>query len=161
MKFIFFIAQLILSATVIQAASTGSPVGRLFFTQPLRGTVWTAGHNQTIKWTNVCKPGNPSNLEIILYMRPNDTIQVPVPGIGSLGELNCSRPGHVTVLLPASIPFAIATTVVVTVTATTATSTPPPALAVQNLIGENGAGLTRASGSSVALLAVAIGYMFM
>ncbi|KAF8926955.1 hypothetical protein BGZ47_002452 [Haplosporangium gracile] len=90
MKSTAFIATTL--ALSVVAVSAQSDEGRLYYSSPITATVWTAGKNETVSWTNVCKPGNKDSLAIVLYMNAghgSDTEQVRVPGLRSLGTLNC------------------------------------------------------------------------
>lgn len=87
------------------AAQTTTPdEGRLYYSEPVSATVWTAGETQTISWTNYCKSGNKENLDIVLYMAkdhlPGSTDQIRVPGIRALGSLNCLKNKSANVTLP-------------------------------------------------------------
>ncbi|KAF9137054.1 hypothetical protein BGX30_010598 [Mortierella sp. GBA39] len=99
-------ATLALSAASVAAQSSSSDEGRLFYSSPISPTVWTAGKNETISWTNACKSGNNESLSIVLYMnsgRGSDTEQVRVPGIRALGTLNCLKSKTATVFIPENI----------------------------------------------------------
>ncbi|KAG0377647.1 hypothetical protein BGX24_005716 [Mortierella sp. AD032] len=105
MKATTFIATtLALSAAVaVSAQSPSSDEGRLYYSSPITSTVWTAGKNETISWTNACKPGNKDSLAIVLYMNAGhgvNTDQVRVPGIPSLGTLNCLKSKTASVFIP-------------------------------------------------------------
>ncbi|KAG0086628.1 hypothetical protein BGZ92_008007, partial [Podila epicladia] len=67
MKSIAFIAAAAAVATV-SAQSAGADEGRLFYSAPIGSTVWTAGKNETVSWTNVCKAQNTGPLDIVLYL---------------------------------------------------------------------------------------------
>ncbi|KAF9154972.1 hypothetical protein BG015_011468 [Linnemannia schmuckeri] len=97
----FIAATLALSAVAVSAQS--SDEGRLYYSSPITATVWTAGKNETVSWTNACKPGNKDSLDIVLYMNAghgSDTEQVRVPGLRSLGTLNCLKSKTATVFIP-------------------------------------------------------------
>ncbi|KAF9544324.1 hypothetical protein EC957_012205 [Mortierella hygrophila] len=99
-------ATLALSAASVAAQSSSSDDGRLFYSSPISPTVWTSGKNETVSWTNACKPGNKESLSIVLYMnsgRGSDTEQVRVPGIRALGTLNCLKSKTATVFIPENI----------------------------------------------------------
>ncbi|KAG0316974.1 hypothetical protein BGZ97_006103 [Linnemannia gamsii] len=104
MKSAAFVAvTLALSAVAVNAQSDE---GRLFYSSPITATVWTAGKNETIAWTNTCKPGNKESLNIVLYMNAgngSNTEQVRVPGLPALGTLNCLKSKSATVFVPENI----------------------------------------------------------
>ncbi|KAG0358526.1 hypothetical protein BG005_002208 [Podila minutissima] len=105
MKSIAFIAAAAAVATV-SAQSAGADEGRLFYSSPISSTVWTAGKNETVSWTNVCKPENKAPLNIVLYLgtgAKNGTEQVQVPNILPIGTLNCLTSKTATVFLPANL----------------------------------------------------------
>ncbi|KAF9336512.1 hypothetical protein BG006_008431 [Podila minutissima] len=105
MKSITFIAAAAAVATV-SAQSAGADEGRLFYSSPISSTVWTAGQNETVSWTNVCKPENKAPLNIVLYLGTggkNGTEQVQVPNILPIGTLNCLTSKTATVFLPANL----------------------------------------------------------
>ncbi|KAF9387035.1 hypothetical protein CPB97_003032 [Podila verticillata] len=99
----------LLLATVVAAVaaqSQGADEGRLYYTSPTSGTVWTAGKNNTVAWSNVCKSENTQDLSIVLYMSTganNDTEQVRVPGLSALGTLNCLKQKEVQVFIPETV----------------------------------------------------------
>ncbi|KAF9911229.1 hypothetical protein EC991_004453 [Linnemannia zychae] len=96
----FIAATVALSAVAVSAQSDE---GRLYYSSPISSTVWTAGKNETIAWTNACKPGNKESLSIVLYMNANhgvSTEQIRVPGVRSLGTLNCLKSKSATVFIP-------------------------------------------------------------
>ncbi|KAG0289668.1 hypothetical protein BGZ96_006825 [Linnemannia gamsii] len=100
---IFIAATLALSAVAVSAQSDE---GRLYYSSPITPTVWTAGKNETVSWTNACKPGNKESLPIVLYMnagKGSDTEQVRVPGLSALGHLNCLKSKSATVFIPENI----------------------------------------------------------
>ncbi|KAG0279937.1 hypothetical protein BGZ95_011840 [Linnemannia exigua] len=105
MKATTFIATtLALSAVVtVSAQSSPSDEGRLYYSSPITSTIWTAGKNETVSWTNACKPGNKESLSIVLYMNAGhgvNTEQVRVPGIRALGTLNCLKSKTASVFIP-------------------------------------------------------------
>ncbi|KAG0033324.1 hypothetical protein BGZ82_006139 [Podila clonocystis] len=99
----------LLLATVVAtvaAQSQGADEGRLYYTSPTSGTLWTAGKNNTVAWSNVCKPENTEDLNIVLYMSTGangGTEQVRVPGLRSLGKLNCLKQKEVQVFIPETV----------------------------------------------------------
>ncbi|KAF8950612.1 hypothetical protein BGZ52_001977 [Haplosporangium bisporale] len=99
----------LLLATVVAAVAAQSQVddeGRLYYTSPTSGTVWTAGKNNTVAWSNVCKSENTQDLNIVLYMSTganNGTEQVRVPDIRALGTLNCLKQKEVQVFIPETV----------------------------------------------------------
>lgn len=105
MKSIAFIAAAAAVATV-SAQSAGADEGRLFYSSPISSTVWTAGKNETVSWTNVCRPENTGPLKIVLYRGTggkNNTEQVIVPDLLPIGTLNCLTSKSATVFLPANL----------------------------------------------------------
>ncbi|KAI9238385.1 MAG: hypothetical protein BYD32DRAFT_413800 [Podila humilis] len=99
----------LLLATVVAAVAAQSQVddeGRLYYTSPTSGTVWTAGKNNTVAWSNVCKSENTQDLNIVLYVSTganNGTEQVRVPDIRALGTLNCLKQKEVQVFIPETV----------------------------------------------------------
>lgn len=99
----------LLLATVVAAVaaqSQSADEGRLYYTSPTSGTVWTAGKNNTVAWSNVCKSENTQDLDIVLYMSTGangGTEQVRVPGLRSLGTLNCLKQKEVQVFIPETV----------------------------------------------------------
>ncbi|KAH7030392.1 hypothetical protein BKA57DRAFT_478529 [Linnemannia elongata] len=94
------------SASVVLAQSPGADEGRLYYTEPTSVTTWTAGANATVSWSNVCKPENTGDLDIVLYIGTggaNGTDQIRVPGIEAIGKLNCLKSKSATVFLPANL----------------------------------------------------------
>ncbi|KAG0342797.1 hypothetical protein BG000_001127 [Podila horticola] len=105
MKSIAFIAAAAAVATV-SAQSAGADEGRLFYSSPISSTVWTAGKNETVSWTNVCRPENTGPLDIVLYQGTggkNGTEQVRVPNLLPIGTLNCLTSKSATVFLPSNL----------------------------------------------------------
>jgi hypothetical protein len=93
-------------AAVVSAQSPGADEGRLYYTEPTTATVWTAGQNHTVAWSNVCKSENTGDLDIVLYRGTgnlNGTEQVRVTGIPPLGKLNCLKNKSATVFIPANL----------------------------------------------------------
>ncbi|KAF9325646.1 hypothetical protein BG006_010870 [Podila minutissima] len=87
-----FALLLATAVAAVAAQSQGANEGRLYYTSPTTGTIWTAGKNNTVAWSNVCKPENTEDLDIVLYMSTGatgGTEQVRVPSLRSLGKLNC------------------------------------------------------------------------
>lgn len=93
-----------MAVATVAAQTTAPDEGRLFYSEPISATVWTAGENQTVSWTNYCKPGNRDSLDIVLYMSkdhlPGSTDQIRVPGLRSLGSLNCLKNKSAKATLP-------------------------------------------------------------
>ncbi|KAF9928366.1 hypothetical protein FBU30_002404 [Linnemannia zychae] len=106
MKATTALLSVLASASVVLAQSPGADEGRLYYTEPTSATVWTAGTNATVSWSNVCKPENTGDLDIVLYIgtgNKNGTEQVRVPNIASIGVLNCLKSKTATVFLPANL----------------------------------------------------------
>ncbi|OAQ31192.1 hypothetical protein K457DRAFT_136465 [Linnemannia elongata AG-77] len=102
----FIAATLALSAASVAAQSSSSDEGRLYYSSPITPTIWTAGKNETVSWTNACKPGNNESLSIVLYMNAghgSNTEQVRVPGLRALGTLNCLKSKTATVFIPENV----------------------------------------------------------
>ncbi|KAG0080302.1 hypothetical protein BGZ93_006166 [Podila epicladia] len=101
-----FALLLTTAAAAVVAQSQGADEGRLYYTSPTSGTIWTAGKNNTVAWSNVCKPENTEDLNIVLYMSTGangGTEQVRVPGLPSLGKLNCLKQKEVQVYIPETV----------------------------------------------------------
>ena len=104
MKSATFIAATL--AASVAAQSSSSDEGRLYYSSPITPTVWTAGKNETVSWTNTCKPGNNESLSIVLYMNAghgSNTEQVRVPGLRALGTLNCLKSKTATIFVPENV----------------------------------------------------------
>ncbi|KAF9128843.1 hypothetical protein BGW39_004694 [Mortierella sp. 14UC] len=87
MKSATFIAATVALSAIAVSAQTDE--GHLYYSSPVSSTVWTTGKNETIFWTNACKPGNNDDLSI-----------VRVPGVRSLETLNCLMSKSATVVIP-------------------------------------------------------------
>ncbi|KAF9582868.1 hypothetical protein BGW38_010640 [Lunasporangiospora selenospora] len=90
---------------VVAAQSKGADEGGLFYSEPITDTVWQAGKNHTISWTNNCGESNGQKLDVVLYRATGDnsTTMVRVPGIDALGSVNCVKENKAIVFLPASV----------------------------------------------------------
>ncbi|KAG0031737.1 hypothetical protein BGZ81_000678 [Podila clonocystis] len=102
----YFALLLATVVATVAAQSQGADEGRLYYTSPTSGTVWTAGKNNTVAWSNICKPENTEDLNIVLYMSTGangGTEQVRVPGLRSLGKLNCLKQKEVQVFIPETV----------------------------------------------------------
>ncbi|KAF9298297.1 hypothetical protein BGZ74_009448 [Mortierella antarctica] len=101
-----FALLLATAVAAVAAQSQGADEGRLYYTSPTSGTIWTAGKNNTVAWSNVCKPENTEDLDIVLYMSTGatgGTEQVRVPSLRSLGKLNCLKQKEVQVFIPETV----------------------------------------------------------
>ncbi|KAF9963037.1 hypothetical protein BGZ70_007713 [Mortierella alpina] len=100
MKFIAIAA-----AVAISAVSAQVDEGRLFYSEPIGATVWTAGKNHTVSWTNACKDINTGKLDIVLYLGTptSGTEQVRVPNMDAIGTLDCVHAKSAIVNLPANL----------------------------------------------------------
>lgn len=101
-----FALLLATAVAAVAAQSQGADEGRFYYTSPTSGTVWTAGKNNTVAWSNVCKSENTEDLNIVLYMSTGangGTEQVRVPGLRSLGKLNCLKQKEVQVFIPETV----------------------------------------------------------
>ncbi|KAF9575857.1 hypothetical protein EC968_001240 [Mortierella alpina] len=99
MKFIAVAAAIAISAVAAQDE------GRLFYSEPIGATVWTAGKNHTVSWTNVCNKMNTGKLNIVLYLgtATSGTEQVRVPNMDAIGTLDCVNTKSAIVNLPANL----------------------------------------------------------
>ncbi|KAF8949691.1 hypothetical protein BGZ46_004980 [Entomortierella lignicola] len=70
----------------------------LFFSQPIAVTVWTAGGQGTVSWTNTCS-GNSTTYPITLNYQVGQ-YQVQVPNTTTIGTVDCSKPGSTSVTVP-------------------------------------------------------------
>lgn len=70
---------------------------------PLASTIWTAGEDATISWTNDCSDLATTTLPVVLQIQRADGIQMPVPGVAPLGQLNCRSAGSLTIKVPSAI----------------------------------------------------------
>ncbi|KAF9956934.1 hypothetical protein BGZ72_002347 [Mortierella alpina] len=101
MKFIAIAAAAAISTVAAQVDE-----GRLFYSEPIGATVWTAGKNHTVSWTNVCKENNKGKmLDIVLYLgtATSGTEQVRVPNMNAIGTLDCFAKKSAIVNLPANL----------------------------------------------------------
>ncbi|KAG0317977.1 hypothetical protein BGZ99_005934 [Dissophora globulifera] len=106
MKSAIIFAIVAISAIAAQSGGSKSDDGRLFYSEPIRATIWEAGKTQTVSWTNVCKPENKGDLDIVLYLGSgnlNGTEQIRVPNLSPIGILNCLKSKSATVTLPANL----------------------------------------------------------
>ncbi|KAK5797234.1 hypothetical protein F5H01DRAFT_358911 [Linnemannia elongata] len=71
---------------------------------PIATTIWKAGEDATISWTNTCAGLATTTFPVILLTQRADGVQVPVSGLASLGELNCRSAGSLTIKVPSVIP---------------------------------------------------------
>ncbi|KAF9191516.1 hypothetical protein BGZ51_007230 [Haplosporangium sp. Z 767] len=102
MKFLAILATVAISAVAAQTESRG----RLYYTEPVGATVWTAGQNHTVSWSNKCDPESYGKLNIALYLGTGGkegTEQVLVPGIEAIGTVDCENSQTATVFLPATL----------------------------------------------------------
>ncbi|KAG0029149.1 hypothetical protein BGZ81_004079 [Podila clonocystis] len=174
MKSIAFIA----AAAAVATVSAQADEGRLFYSSPISSTVWTAGKNETVSWTNVCRSENTRPLDIVLYLgtgAKNGTEQVRVPNLLPIGTLNCLTSKSATVFLPANLTtsdkYAIngvaPPTSAVPPTAAPATSSSGSANPSQTSTvpaggkSESGAGSLKVVGSTVAVVAAAFGALLL
>ncbi|KAF9925089.1 hypothetical protein FBU30_005082 [Linnemannia zychae] len=94
------------STTLLAIAASVASVAiadPLKYGAPIASTVWTAGGDGTISWTNNCSDLTNTTFPIILQTQRADGVQTPVPGVASLGNLNCASAGSMTVKVP-SVP---------------------------------------------------------
>ncbi|KAF9537313.1 hypothetical protein EC957_008488 [Mortierella hygrophila] len=95
------------SAILAIAASTVATVASaelLKYGAPISSTVWTAGSDATISWTNDCADQATTTFPVMLQTQRADGVQIPVAGLASLGDLDCAKAGSLTVQVPATVP---------------------------------------------------------
>ncbi|KAF9288173.1 hypothetical protein BGZ68_000716 [Mortierella alpina] len=93
-------ALLAFAASALASVATAE---MLHYGAPIEATVWTAGSTGTVSWTNDCAELPNTTLPITLNQEVNG-LQVQVPGTGTIGTLDCAKPGSATVQVPANIP---------------------------------------------------------
>ncbi|KAF9418341.1 hypothetical protein BGZ76_004392 [Entomortierella beljakovae] len=197
MKYIAILAAVAISAV---AAQTTEDEGRLYYSEPISGTIWNAGSTHTVSWTNECKPENTGDLEIVLYLGTGGTVQERVPNIDAIGVLNCLKSQSAQVTIPAGLissnkysihvdtaplqsysshftikgvdpvttaPAAtsnstVAPTATAATSATTASTAPSTTTTASDATAnpENAAGSLKTLGSAAAVLASAVGFLF-
>ncbi|KAF9427938.1 hypothetical protein BGZ94_003798 [Podila epigama] len=91
------------AATALALASSVSAQA-LFYTQPVTGTKWTAGKSATVSWNNRCSDFIGNTTFPIALNHQVGQYQVPVPGVGPIGYLDCAKTGSTTVQIPATVP---------------------------------------------------------
>ncbi|KAG0055414.1 hypothetical protein BGZ83_008687 [Gryganskiella cystojenkinii] len=96
-------ATLLAVTAVASIASVATANGLLSYGAPIQATVWTAGSTQTVSWTNDCSDLPKTTFPIVLQQEQG-TVQVPVPGLAPLGNLDCSSSGSIDVQVPATLP---------------------------------------------------------
>ncbi|KAF9362277.1 hypothetical protein BGX34_006484 [Mortierella sp. NVP85] len=91
----------IAAAVTLASAVAAQDEGRLWYTEPVGTTVWTAGSEQTVSWQKHCSSENPDDLRVSLYHGgAAENVQVLVPGIGDIGTINCKKSLSGKVKLP-------------------------------------------------------------
>ncbi|KAF9284738.1 hypothetical protein BGZ68_004459 [Mortierella alpina] len=191
MKFIAIAAAVAISSVAAQDE------GRLAYSEPIGATVWTAGKNHTVSWSNVCKPENTGKLDIVLYIgtAASSTEQVRVPNMDAIGTLDCINSKSAVVNLPANLTTSALYSIHVDTaplqsysarftikgidpvtsanpaTATSGAAVPsagagkttaaPSQATTGNSTQGNAAGSLKTLGSAAALLAAAVGSMFL
>ncbi|KAF9181046.1 hypothetical protein BGZ51_005706 [Haplosporangium sp. Z 767] len=92
-------------AISVLALASQATAQMISYSQPVTGTQWTAGKPNTVSWINKCPDTYTGNktLPITLNQQVNG-LQVPVPGTGTIGYLDCSEGSSTTVDIPASVP---------------------------------------------------------
>ncbi|KAG0259569.1 hypothetical protein BG011_002554 [Mortierella polycephala] len=104
MKFLTILAAVAISAVAAQTETESK--GRLYYTEPVGATVWTAGQNHTVSWSNECDPLSYGKLHIALYLGTGGkegTEQALVPGVDAIGTVDCEGSQTATVFLPATL----------------------------------------------------------
>ncbi|KAK5797272.1 hypothetical protein F5H01DRAFT_373377 [Linnemannia elongata] len=95
------------TAILAIAASTVATVASaelLKYGAPISTTTWTAGQDATISWTNTCAGLPNTTFPVTLQVQRADGVQTPVTGVPSLGDLDCSKAGSLTVKVPTTVP---------------------------------------------------------
>ncbi|KAF9180442.1 hypothetical protein BGZ51_006202 [Haplosporangium sp. Z 767] len=92
-----------LLAFAVSALASVASAELLSYGEPIAATTWTAGKQQTVSWSNDCSDitGN-TTFPITLNIQQNG-LQVPVPGIGPIGTLDCKKSGSTKVTIPATV----------------------------------------------------------
>ncbi|KAK3827135.1 MAG: hypothetical protein JOS17DRAFT_749005 [Linnemannia elongata] len=94
------------TAILAIAASTVATVASaelLKYGAPIATTIWTAGQDGTISWTNDCSTLTTTSFPVMLQIQRADGVQIPVAGLASLGNLDCAKPGSLTVKVPTTV----------------------------------------------------------
>ncbi|KAG0260652.1 hypothetical protein BG011_001715 [Mortierella polycephala] len=97
---------LLASTIALTAVAAQSNEGRLYYTEPTGATVWTSGEKHTVSWSNVCGDKNKSKLDVVLYKGVGEkggSEQVRVPGLDSIGYVDCKKKNEATITLPAGL----------------------------------------------------------
>ncbi|KAF9904633.1 hypothetical protein EC991_002507 [Linnemannia zychae] len=99
MKSTTFLA--IAASTVVSVATAEL----LSYGAPISTTVWTAGSDATISWSNDCSDLANTTFPVVLQIQRlnNDKIQDPVPGLAPLGTIDCSEPNSITIKVPTTV----------------------------------------------------------
>ncbi|KAG9063337.1 hypothetical protein KI688_004219 [Linnemannia hyalina] len=95
------------TAILAIAASTVATVASaelLKYGAPISSTVWTAGSDATISWTNTCADQTTTTFPVMLQTQRADGVQIPVAGLASLGDLDCAKAGSLSVKVPTTVP---------------------------------------------------------
>ncbi|KAK3828383.1 MAG: hypothetical protein J3Q66DRAFT_322523 [Benniella sp.] len=94
----------IAAAVTLASAVAAQDEGRLWYTEPVGTTVWTAGSEQTVSWQKHCSSSNSDSLRVALYHGgAAENVQVLVPGIGDIGTINCKTSLSGKVKLPENL----------------------------------------------------------
>ncbi|KAF9086625.1 hypothetical protein BGX27_003148 [Mortierella sp. AM989] len=72
----------------------------LSYSEPISSSLWTAGNNATVSWTNACTDAKGNTTYPITLNHQVGMYQVQVPNTGVIGTLDCSEPGSTTVAVP-------------------------------------------------------------
>ncbi|KAG0274759.1 hypothetical protein BGZ96_004111 [Linnemannia gamsii] len=89
---------LAIAASMVAVASAEP----LKYGAPIASTTWTAGQDATISWINTCV-GTTTSFPVMLQIQRADGVQIPVPGLASLGDLDCAKAGSLTVKVPTTV----------------------------------------------------------
>ncbi|KAF9975615.1 hypothetical protein BGZ73_000681 [Actinomortierella ambigua] len=106
MKSLTLVAAVAVLAASVSAQAVDDGKGRIYYTEPIGSTVWTAGSVQKVTWdkTKPCDSQNAGKkLNIALYRNVAGKEQELVPGIGAIGTLDCVNEESTQVNIPANL----------------------------------------------------------
>ncbi|KAF9975614.1 hypothetical protein BGZ73_000680 [Actinomortierella ambigua] len=123
MKNIIVATAAVVAFSAVASAQTPSPAPNtgLFITQPVAATVWKSGSGNTTSTGTVSYSDNNGKnkggcswvtaanktfpIELYTLQDPATKLQVKVPGVSSIGTLDCSKDsGSATVTIPGNLP---------------------------------------------------------
>ncbi|KAG0250527.1 hypothetical protein BGZ95_007172, partial [Linnemannia exigua] len=93
----------ILAIAASAVLSVASAQELLSFGAPIGSTVWTAGQDATISWSNSCDDLTATSFPVTLQIQRPDKVQDPVAGLAPLGTIDCAKPGSITIKVPTTV----------------------------------------------------------